>query len=353
MAEKRKPARVADPKTPLEVMLNEHLDWLEVRNFSEITVRVRRKQLGTFLKWSAERGITEPMEVTRPILESYQRHLFYSRKKDGEPLSFRTQHLLLSHVRSWFRWMTRKNYILHNPASELELPRIGHYLPKHVLTLAEIEQVLQQPDIRDAIGLRDRAMLETLYSTGMRRMELVNLKLYDLDADGGTLLIRQGKGKKDRVVPIGERAVAWIQKYKREVRPQLASEPDELTVFLTINGEALAREHLSDIVRYYVDQAELGKRGSAHLIRHTTATLMLENGADIRFIQQLLGHERLTTTEKYTHVSIRMLKHVHSETHPAARLDLDKPDANAQDEQLKADLLTTLQAEADEDREDE
>lgn len=117
------------------------------------------------------------------MLERYQRFLFYYRKKNGQPLSFRTQHACLAPLRVWFRWMARQNYVLHNPAADLELPRIGYRLPKHVLTAAETEQVLAQPDVNDPLGLRDRALLETLYSTGMRRMEAIHLKLYDLDLD--------------------------------------------------------------------------------------------------------------------------------------------------------------------------
>jgi integrase/recombinase XerD len=213
--------------------------------------------------------------------------------------------------------MARQHYILYNPASELELPRLEHRLPKHILTAGEVEQVLQQPDIGDTLGLRDRAMLETLYSTGMRRMEMINLKLYDLDTERGTVKIRQGKGKKDRVIPIGDRAAAWVEKYVRESRPRLVVEPDDRTVFISNAGEPFCLEHLTNLVRGYVDKADIGKRGACHLFRHSMATLMLENGADIRFIQQMLGHADLNSTQIYTHVSIQKLKQIHTATHPA------------------------------------
>ena len=127
-----------------------------------------------------------------------------------------------------------------------------------------MEQVLAQPNINDPLGLRDRALMETLYSTGMRRMELANLKLYDLDTERGTVTIRQGKGKKDRVIPIGDRAAAWMDKYLRESRPQLVVEPDDHTVFLSNAGEPFCLDHLSDLVRTYVDAANIGKRGACH-----------------------------------------------------------------------------------------
>src|SRR5271155_2738954 len=190
---KRKPE--ASPQTPLESLMQAHLDSLRVRGYSEHTVKNRLVHIGFFIRWAYEHGLREPIEITRPVLERYQRHLFYYRKKNGEPLSFRSQHTRLVPLRVWFKWMTRQNLILHNPASEIELPRLGYRLPKHVLTISEVEQVMMQPNVADPIGLRDRAILETLYSTGMRRLELINLKLYDLDAERGTILIRQGKGK--------------------------------------------------------------------------------------------------------------------------------------------------------------
>jgi integrase/recombinase XerD len=349
---KKKSSLYPTPKTPLESLLYEHLDWLRVKHYSENTVTTRHNEIMWFLSWCAERDLIEPTEITRPILERYQRHLFYYRKKNGEPLSFRSQHARLVPLRVWFRWMTRQNYILHNPASELELPRQGHHLPKHVLNIHEVEQVLQQPDIGDTIGLRDRAILETLYSTGMRRMEIAVLKLYDVDHDSGTVLIRQGKGRKDRVVPIGERALMWMQKYLREARPKLAAEPDDATVFLTNAGEEISLEHLSDLVAFYVDQAQIGKTGSSHLLRHTMATLMLEGGADIRYIQHMLGHASLSTTEIYTHVAIRMLKQIHTATHPGAQLERKKEPAAQESNETEAarvELLETLNAEAEEE----
>jgi integrase/recombinase XerD len=340
---KAKPKKAVPlPHNPLQAMLPPYLEWMQVRQYSENTVETRRNQLGVFLRWCDERGLENPHEITRPVLERYQRYLFHYRQRNGRPLSFRTQHGMLVPLRGWFRWMTRQNHILHNPASELELPRLGHHLPKHVLTVEEVELVLQQPNITDPMGLRDRAILETLYSTGIRRGELIQLKLYDTDVRGGTLFIRQGKGKKDRVVPIGERAIKWIEKYLREVRPELAVEPDDMTLFLSQYGEALSRDHLSGMVHDYLLAANIGKGGGPHLLRHTMATLMLENGAGLRFIQEILGHEKITTTQIYTHVSIRRLKQVHDSTHPA---QLHKAPGAAQ-EQEREELLAAL---ADED----
>ena len=185
------------------------------------------------------------MEVTRPVLQNYQRHLYYYRQKNGEPLTFRSQYTRMVPVRSWFRWLAGNNHILHNPAADLDMPRIEQRSLPAVLSESEAERVHALADIDEPLGLRDRAMLETFYSTGIRRTELVNLKLYNLDRERGTLSIWQGKGKKDRIIPIGERAIAWINKYLREARPQLASDPDDGTVFLSVEGGPFHPDRLS------------------------------------------------------------------------------------------------------------
>lgn len=151
----------------------------------------------------------------------------------------------------------------------------------------------------------------------MRRMELINLKLFDINTERGTVMARQGKGKKDRMIPIRERALKWIEKYQVEVRPSLTIPDDEGILFLTNLSQAFTAIRLTQMVREYIDMADIGKRGSCHLFRHTMATLMLDNGADVRLIQAMLGHVSLETTQIYTQVSIRKLKDIHTATHPA------------------------------------
>jgi integrase/recombinase XerD len=155
----------------------------------------------------------------------------------------------------------------------------------------------------------------------LRRLEVVRLKLFDLQLDRGLILVNQGKGKKDRYVPIGERAAAWLRKYIAEARPQLAIEPDDFTAFLTADGEPFSRDHLTYVVKERIDAAKTGKGGACHLLRHCMATHMHENGADIRFIQQILGHEDIKTTQIYTQVALRALQQVYAATHPAAFIE--------------------------------
>ena len=297
----------------------DYLTDLEVKNFSPCTVNNRRLALIAFLRWCQERDIYRPQDITRPILESYQRWMYRHRKTNGNPLGFTTQRGRLVAIKDYFRWLCRQNVILHNPASELEMPRSEKKLPKGTLSAAEIERILSVPDITQPLGVRDRAILETLYSTGIRRIEVVRLQLGDLNVERRVLMIRQGKGKKDRVVPIGERALAWIGKYLSDVRPEMLLDPREQALFLSGYGDsAMSADYLSRLVSQYVRSAGI-THGGCHLFRHSCATLMLENGADIRFIQQMLGHANLSTTQIYTEVSIQQLQRIHAMTHPAAR----------------------------------
>jgi integrase/recombinase XerD len=307
---------LADPQG-LYVRVQDYMAYLRERNYSEQTIATRELYLCLLLEWCGQRGLLRPSEITKPMLERYQRYLFHYRKHNGDPLSFRSQHGRIVAVRAWFKWLARQNLLPTNPASDLELPRLEKRLPKAILTAREAEAVLHQPDTSDPIGLRDRAILETLYSTGIRRGELVNLKVQDLDGERGTLMVRQGKGRKDRMIPIGERAVRWIDKYMAEVRGEFVCGRDDGTLFLSKLGDAMGRNNLTVLVRNYIDQARIGKHGACHLFRHTMATLMLENGADVRFIQAMLGHVSLATTEIYTQVSIKALKEIHTRTHPA------------------------------------
>jgi integrase/recombinase XerD len=302
-----------------EVLVASYLEWLRSHNYSEDTARSRQRLLGYLVEWLELRGLTRPQDVTKPVLERYQRWLYLSRKPDGRPLSFVTQQQRLIALRMFFKWLARMNLILSNPASDLEMPRREMRLPKAVLTAAEVERVMATADPATVQGLRNRAILETFYATGMRRKELVALKLFDLDFERETVFIRQGKGKKDRLVPIGPRALSWLNQYLKTVRPELVVRLDEGHVFLNDTGEPFTPGAMTELVRRLVRRASLTKTGSCHLFRHTMATLMLENGADIRFIQEMLGHANLNTTEVYTRVSIRKLQEIYAATHPAGR----------------------------------
>ena len=333
----------------LRAWLARYLEWMGVKNHSPRYIETAKKHLGAFLEWSATRGLTRPEEITKPILERFQRYLFHYRKPNGRPLAYGTQHGRLVAIRGFFRWMAKQNAILWNPASDLELPRKGRRLPHHVLTLTEVERVLGVPNIRDGLGLRDRAILEVLFGTGMRRLELCGLGVYDLDIQRGTIHIRHGKGDKDRVVPIGERALSWLGKYMDVVRPALVVDESEEALFLTRMGTTMGADALTERVRHYVKDSGIGKRGACHIFRHSMATLMLEGGADVRFVQEMLGHTKLETTLIYTQGSISKLREVYMQTHPAAYLGRSPVRAAAREDADAEELLAGLAEEGAEE----
>ena len=217
--------------------------------------------------------------------------------------------------------------------------------------MQQVEAILNLSDVKTLLGLRNRAIMEVFYSSGIRRMELIGLKLYDLDIERGTLMVRMGKGRKDRFIPVGSRACAWVDKYLMQVRPEIVAGYDDQTLFLDDFGQPMTVRFLGDLIRRHVEAGGITTPGACHVFRHAMATHMLENGADIRFIQAMLGHANLETTQIYTQVSMTKLKEIHSATHPA-RLErlkgVDKAQGEAND--AAAALLDALAGE-DEERE--
>lgn len=294
-----------------------YLNWLDVNNYSRKTKVNRQKYLQYFINWANMKKYTRPVDITPHSLENYKSYLYRYKKRNKEPLKFSSQQTMLVAIRAFFKWLARNNYTLYNPASELELPKIEKRLPRTVLNKEEAEKVLRQPNIGLPTGIRDRAILELFYSTGIRRAELRNLNVYDIDFGKGTVIIRQGKGKRDRVIPVGDRALKWLKRYLEEVRPTLIKRQDPDTLFLTQRGTALRLFYVTEIVRECINKANIGKKGACHVFRHTMATLMLDGGADVRYVQEMLGHASIESTQIYTHVSIKKLKEVHTKTHPA------------------------------------
>jgi integrase/recombinase XerD len=334
-----------------EVLIARYLEWRDVHGYSQRARGSCESTLRSFGTWCAERGVSRPVEVTRGMVERYQRWLYHHRRPDGRPLAVRTQIGRLSYLRSFCRWMAKERYVLYNPASAIEMPKEPVTLPMEGFTLAEVEQVMATPDVKTPLGLRNRALLELLFSTGIRRSEITALDLYDLDAEHGVVTIRQGKGGKDRVVPVGERALAWLARYLEDVRPHLVLHADEWALFVSHEGVRFSSGGLGNEVTKIIKASRVRKRiGSCHLFRHSMATLMLEGGADIRFIQEILGHSKLETTQVYTRVSIGHLKKIHAATHPAASLkgtkSLEPTCTPATDVEL---LRAALEAEVDEE----
>ncbi len=300
-------------------LLAQFLEASAVRGLTPATVETRRRGLRRFIVWCEERELA-PAAITRPVLARYQRHLHHHRTRDDRPLALATQVQLLLPINALFRWLVREGRLDANPAADMDLPRVPQRLPRYWLTIGEIEQVLRHVAIYGDVGLRDRAIIETLYSTGVRRFELLAMTAGSVDEHGGIVFVREGKGRKDRVVPIGERALAWLVKYRDEVRPQWLAGVDDGRLWLRPDGYPITKNQLTERMKKLIREAGIDKPGACHIYRHSLATHMLEGGADVRFVQAILGHAHLSTTAIYTHVAIAQLKAVHAATHPAAKL---------------------------------
>lgn len=291
--------------------LERYLSYIQLKGFALRSQECYRGILALFLAHLAARQKQVP-KLTRADLQEYQTVLYY-REHRGKPLSSATRSLHLSVIRMFFKYLAAKNLILVDPAASLELPKEPKRLPRNVLTAQEVKKVLEAIDTQKNRGIRDRAIIETLYSSGLRATELINLTLNNLNLKEGYLTIEKGKGGKPRIVPLGKIACQWIAQYL-QVRPQV-SDP---TLFLTMlkPPRPMSRETLAELCAERARQAGIKKKVTSHTYRHTCATLMLKGNADIRYIQELLGHASLKTTQIYTRVTIQDLKKVHSRCHP-------------------------------------
>ncbi|MDR2853430.1 MAG: site-specific tyrosine recombinase XerC [Burkholderiaceae bacterium] len=300
----------------LMAAMHRYLEHLGVKGYTPVGQHNAERYIREFIAWADARGVTHPTQVSRAVLERYQRWLHHYRKRNGEPLALISQRGKIIPLRGWFKWLTRVGEIPANPAADLDLPRQIKQLPRGVMSATEAERVLASVDTTTPLGLRDRALMEVLYATGMRRMEIAHLAIDDIDAERAVVLVRQGKGQKDRLIPLGQRALRWVRQYLDQAREQLAWNPREHSLFLGNEGHPLSPLWLSTLIARRVQAAGIDKRGGCHLWRHTMATLMLEGGADIRHIQAMLGHADISSTQIYAQVAIGQLQRVHARTHP-------------------------------------
>jgi integrase/recombinase XerD len=299
-----------------------YLEWMQIHNYAKTTVDNRRRYLDYFQTFASEAGVDVASDVTYELLVAYQEALHAYRKTDGSPLSVATQVQRLIPITQFFSWLRREQRIVQNPAADLLMPRPDRPLPEATLSQAEMDRLMSVPDVTRPLGLRDRAMLEIFYSSALRRSELISLRVRDIDFERGTVFVHRGKGGKDRHVPVGERALFWLRLYLGIVRPLFEPPGPTEVLFLSSVGTPICADWLCRKVRAYFRRAGVTKRGSCHLLRHSVATLMLEGGADIRYVAEMLGHARLETTQRYTRVSIERLRAVHATCHPAAGLNV-------------------------------
>lgn len=295
-------------KEELQQPLDEFVDrlWLE-EGLSRNTLESYRRDLAQFAVW-LDKATGKPLtQAERVDLERYLAFRFPLAKP-------RSISRLMASLRRYYRFLLREGRIVADPTLQLASPKLPRSLPKS-LSEEEVVQLLNVPDLTQQIGLRDRAMLETLYATGLRVSELVTLKVSEVSLDMGVVRV-MGKGSKERLVPLGEEALYWIRRYLGESRPLILERRLCDGLFVTQRGEAMTRQAFWYLIKRYASQAGITKPMSPHVLRHAFATHLLNHGADLRVVQMLLGHADISTTQIYTHVARERLKQLHALHHP-------------------------------------
>lgn len=301
------------PRHSLDRQLKQYLDFLLLEK--NVALQTYQSYVFDLKKYSAFLGEQQVNDGAGVNEGDLSRFLQGVRRKG---LSARSTARLLSVIRGFHRFLAGEELAKDDPTQNIDAPKRSRRLPE-VLSVAEVEKILQQPDVKAKLGMRDRAILETLYATGVRVSELLDLKQSNLMFDEELILV-YGKGSKERLVPIGRSAVEWVTRYQREVRSELTRKGKPLDfLFLNARGRRLSRAAIWDMVAKYARAADLKKEVHPHTFRHSFATHLLEGGADLRAVQEMLGHADISTTQVYTHVDREYLKAEHQKYHPRER----------------------------------
>jgi integrase/recombinase XerD len=287
-------------------------EYLKVLGRSEATVESYGEHVKSFIDTTGD-----VKKVTRKVIEDYIAGLRDHRTREGKPYKPNTINLKVRSIKRFFEFLEHTNVIFINPAELIPEPRPIKGLPKNILTRDETLKILDQPNLSTMTGIRDRAILEVFYSTGIRLEELVSLTIFDPDLQGAMLRVNKGKGRKDRVVPLGKHAVRFLREYVTKVRPHFTRKnKTERRLFMDTYGKPLSKAMVSITVRSCVRSAGIEKKVSAHTFRHSFATELVRGGADITAVQKMLGHSDVKTTEIYLRTAGVDVKAAHQKTHP-------------------------------------
>lgn len=286
-------------------------------NFAEGTISLGRSALYIFFDFIDSEGIQDVSQIRTKDILKYQIYLSTLKNTKGEIYDVKTQNGYMTSVRKCFQFLRRRGDIFIDPTDGIEFAKAPRALPRNILSEKEMRTLLETPNVKTWIGLRDRAILEVLYATGMRRRDLVQLDMTDLNFDDKTIFIRQSKGGKDRVVPMTKDAKKWLKKYINEVRCHMIADPSEQAVFINKDGKRFGHQGLWEMVKATAKRAGIEKDISPHSIRHSIATHLAATDCNLRYIQELLGHSRCDTTAMYVHVSGSRLRKAIEKFHPS------------------------------------
>ncbi len=296
--------------------IDEYALSLKVRNLAQRTVNGACWKLDKFIVYLAANNIIHIDGINKKIIQSYQIELYQTINTRGRQNCVSYQNQMLSAVKQFMRFLHERDYIVSDPAKNIRYAKQPQSLPRGVLTPSEARKIIHAPDTKSVIGYRDRTILEVLYTSGIRKEETNNLTLKDVDYHDGFLRIDAGKGNKDRIVPLGRIACRYLENYIKTVRPELIKDPYNNHLFLSLRGTRMSKNIVWELVKKYAKKAKIKKNVHPHTFRHTCATTMLKNKADLNSIRKILGHASLNTTQIYTHLNITDLKEVHKRCHP-------------------------------------
>jgi integrase/recombinase XerD len=311
---------ISEENMKIKEVFPAYIKHLKARGRAYYTTRKIHYGLNTFILFLQEENVTQIEDLSSEIMEDYQQDLAFRLTAKGRLLSLRTQESLLCTAKGFTRYLKEKDYLVSDPGERIKPPKMPKRLPRVILDQTEIRRLRKAPDMRTNLGYRDRVILEILYDTAIRRLELKNIKLTDLDLDTGFILIRHGKGDKDRVVPVSQKVCELIKNYILFVRPSLITGKDEGYLIVNYLGHQMDPLSIWRCVKHCAGLAGIKKNVSPHTFRHTCATHMLKNGAPIRHLQEMLGHASLESTQVYTRVTINDLKEIHSKYHPSEKM---------------------------------
>ncbi|MCP4118563.1 MAG: tyrosine-type recombinase/integrase [Desulfobacteraceae bacterium] len=303
----------------LSELIQEYLKHLKTLGRSPYTIKNARCELRKFTTFMEQETPPTLDNLTRDILYEYQQELAFKISTKGKLLSLRTQGQMLGVIKAFTRYLKENDYMILDPGDAIKLPKKPKRLPKVILNTTELKKIIEAADIQTNQGYRNRVILEILYDTAIRRSELAGIKINNLDLHSGFIHVR-GKGDKDRVVPMSERVCRLIENYIVMVRPTYLQEGDPGYLVLNRWGQRMDPNAVWAVVKRCTYLSGIKKNVSTHTFRHTCATHMLKNGAPVRHIQEMLGHESLESTQIYTRVTINDLKQIHAKYHPGEQI---------------------------------
>ena len=302
----------------VKVAIPIYLNHLKLLGSSYYTIRAAKYGLRRFARFLEEEQVVDIEALNQDIIAEYQQELYFCLTAKGKPLTLRSQSQLLSTVKGFTRFLKAQDYLVNDPAEAIRLPKKPKRLPRVILSSSEVKKLLDACDMRSNGGYRNRIILEILYDTAIRRAEAANIRLADLDLAAGYILIH-GKGDKQRVVPVSQRVCELVQNYALMIRPQFISGDDPGYLILNRWGRKMNENGIWAVVKRCAKLSGIKKNVTTHTFRHTCATHMLKNGAPVRHIQEMLGHESLESTQIYTRVTINDLKQIHAKFHPSEK----------------------------------